>query len=206
MASRAKKVAVSGGVLLGGALGLVGLTWLLLRGGKGEAGSKADALPPEKPPTTPTTPTTDPVTPAGPPTLVGPWCSTAPSAGPPAAIDPTVLAYVEANQDPAAIYLWLMLALYVTGWSNQLPTLERLKASVDTTGFDTETQKALNDMLRRAVGADVPKMRQILDAWWVFKGRDATKDRPCPVFVPAALNEVLAGVVTELDRTPTEGT
>jgi hypothetical protein len=137
---------------------------------------------------------------------VGPWCSTAPSAGPSAAIGPDVLAYVEAHQDPAAIYLWLMLALYVTGWSNMLPTVERLKMSVDSTGFDSETQKALDEMLRRTAGADVPKMRQIVDAWWVFKGRDATKDRPCPVSVPAALNEVLAGVVAELDRTPIEGT
>lgn len=191
----------SSGEMLAAGAGLLALGWLVF-GGSSSPQSAAPSTPadPPKPPAPPAPPLPPPPPPP-PPVLVGPWCSSVPSAGPPPALDAATLAYVEANADQAVPYLWMMLALYVTGHADVLPNADMIReAGEHTSGFDWQTQKAVDSLLPGRRGLDIPNGQTLLDVYRAFAGRDATKDRPCPVSLPPDLAARVANSYEETKR------
>lgn len=175
------------------------MTGLLAAGAVGWLVFRPSAAPASTGPAPGPAPVPTPITPAPPTYLVGDWCSQKASDAPPAAISMEVVEAVNEKRDVRLPLLWLMIALYVTKYTTALPTAQRLRESSNDTSYDDETRKALEEMLKRPVGAD--KRRDLIDAYLLFTKRLPSDDVACPVTVPsefaAGFQELLAALAAE---------
>lgn len=166
-------------------------------------GTTPGTTPPKPSPTYVPDPTPGPTPEPEPePVLVGPWCSSVPSAGDPPALDAATIDFVRENTELRIPYLWLMLALYATRANDFLPSKERIVNSIDRVGeYDVQTQKGMQDLL--GVGGYVPgvdKGRDFFEAFKAFIARNKTKDRPCPITLPADLAKLVSQFVCMMSQ------